>query len=130
MNYTVADSEIIAEQLTGADGNSYIVRRYSTVGRYDGELVICEAFDVNSSFSDFSVEDADGSTFADYFRRPFYLDTLEDGPTLLDSEIQYLESFPGARLYYSSDGSVSLKLFKDVESMDLQHQNDMEYALD
>lgn len=129
MSYTVADSEIIAESLEGADDMEYIVRRYSTVGRYDGQLVICEAFDVNASYADFSVEDEDGATFADYFRAPFHLDTLEEGPTLLNSETQYLETFTGARLYYASDGSVSLKLFKDAESMDVQYQSDIESAL-
>lgn len=129
MRYSVLDSDITAESRVGADGKRYTVRVWQNAGRYQSELILCAAFDSASQLCDASVSDSDsGETFADYFKAPFGLDTLECGPELTESEIAYANTFFGAKLYYSGDGFVFLRFLYSEREYELNYSHSVESA--
>lgn len=130
MTYRVPASDIKIESRTGGDGILYFVRVSTGLGKYEGELILCESFDINSDYADMSVSDGEnGFTFADFFRYPFNLDTLDNGPALTESEIAYANSFMGAKIYRESAGPTYLRFFKTDDELDLNWQDTLESSL-
>lgn len=124
MAYTVSDSEIVAVTRKGADGKSYTLRQFGMPGPYESELVLVAAFDAACGYADMSVSDSeDGFTFADFFRRPFNLDTLaEEIPKLHPDEIAYAETFAGAMIYRETSGGIYLRFFDSEEEFDNKYR--------